>query len=154
VGQRITFTCIRQAPGPGRCRLSQAGWLGTAGREIALEEVQRAVVDGRGGGASRGGLLTRHGPGAFMSYATGLGTGEMATLVARINAYLDNPDEPALTVEQDTRRWAYPVGGVFLGFGFFLLLAGGRVESCTVDKSQGTVTVIRRGLMGTKVITH
>src|SRR5215510_10203051 len=88
LGQQILFTCTRQAPGHGRCRLAQAGWLGTTGREIALEEVQRAAVDSGSRGTSRIVLLTTHGQVPFTLFSTSLGTGEMTAFVSRINAYL------------------------------------------------------------------
>jgi hypothetical protein len=73
----------------------------------------------------------------------------------RINAFIGNPGEISLRVQQDDRWFAYPFGGIFalVGGGLVLgsLLNGEFIVSFTFDKTLGLVRLKRQTLRRTKV---
>lgn len=122
-GELATLTCQRVEQTQGSCQLVTSGLLGSDEITIPLNQLQNAkleLISGpRGGGGYRVVLLTDDGEIPFIS-AWNPSVQEKQKKADLINAFIGNPRETSLRVQQDERWSAYSVGG-------FLILGGGIV---------------------------
>lgn len=152
-----TLKCQRVEPTQGSCQLVNSSLLGSNETKIPLNQLQSAKVDvskvSDGDNTYRVVLLTKDGE-IPMSLGTS-DAGEKQKNAARINAFIDNPEEISLHVQQDDRESVYFLGGIcgLVGGGlvFGSLLYGEFIVSYTFDKALDLVKLKRQTLLHTKV---
>lgn len=156
-GRLSTLKCQRVEPTQGSCQLVNSGLLGSNETKIPLNQLQGAKVDvneDSNGDTYRVVLLTNSGEVPFTPVWSS-GSGGKQKNADRINAFIGNPEEISLRVQQDDRWFAYPFGGIFAlvggGLVFGSLLYGEFIVSCTFDKALGLMRLKRHTLRCTKV---
>lgn len=153
-GRATTLTCKRVEPTQGRCELAEASLLGSQFREISLNQLYGAEVEtstsSDDSDTYRVALLTSDGKIPFpVIYSSGYETKQ--TTASRIDAFVLNPGEASLAIQDDSRWFAYPFGALFVAAGLFVVSMGQAV-TCTFDKPLDRMSLKRQGLLGTKVI--
>ncbi len=120
-GERATLTCQRVEPTQGSCQLVISGLFGSDEITIPLNQLQNAklelITDTRGRGGYRVVLLTDYDKVPFIS-TWSHNEQEKQKKADLINAFIGNPGETSLRIQQDERWSAYSVGG-------FIILVGG-----------------------------
>ncbi len=156
-GRLTSLKCQRVEPTQGSCQLVNSGLLGSDETTIPLNQLQGAKVDvnqDSDGDTYRVVLLTDGGEVPF-TWVWSSGTGGKQKNADRINAFISNPGEISLRVQQDDRWFAYPFGGLFAlvgaGLVFGSLLNGEFIVSFTFDKALGLVRLKQQTLRRTKV---
>jgi len=159
--QRVQLTQERLQLIQGSCQLVESSLLGSDQTEIPLNQLQGAKVDENEDSDENTYrvvlLTTSTGEVPFTSIWSS-GTEEKQENADRINAFIHNPRETSLNIQQDERWPHYLVGGIFLlvggGLLLHLLLYGKLIVSCTLDKTQGLIRLQQRNLRRTKVTEH
>jgi hypothetical protein len=81
---------------------------------------------------------------------------ERQELISQINAFIENPSQTSLRVQQDDRLFGF-VGFCISGFFFFpslLIMALSPVITCTFDKELDRMTIKRQRWFGEKILEH
>lgn len=154
-GRATTLACNRVEPTQGSCEIAESSLLGFAAREISLTSLQGAEVETQtdsDGSTHRVVLLTRDEDIPFPFYYSS-GYDKKQANASRINAFVNNPAEIALGIQDDGRWFAYPFGGIFVAAGLFVISTG-KVVTCSFDKTLDRMTLRRQGLFGAEVIKH
>ncbi len=138
-----TLKCHRLEPTQVACEVIASGLFGKKITSIPAGQLQSATVEVNrtsDGGSYRIALITKNKtiPFTFL-YHSGTGKYQKAK---QINAFLNNPQQMSLKIQEDDRWLAYPLGGVFA------LVGGGIIfgslmwkipTSCIFDKSSNLV---------------
>jgi len=152
-----TLKCQRVEPTQGSCHLVNYSLIGSNETKMPLNQLQSAKVnvskDSDGNNIYQVVLLTNSGE-ISMSVGTS-DADEKQKNAARINAFINNPEEISLHVQQyDHEKFVYIVKGIFGLFGglmFGLLLYREFIVSYTFDKALDLVRLKRQTLCRTKV---
>ena len=152
-----TLECQRVEPTQGSCQLVNSSLLGSNETKIPLNQLQSAKVDvstdSEGDNTYGVVLLTNSGE-ISMSVGTS-DADEKQKNAARINAFINNPEEISLHVQQDNREFGYLLGGIsgLIGAGlmFGSLLYREFIVSYTFDKALDLVRLKRQTFLHTKV---
>lgn len=148
------------------CELVGVNWLGLeksktliSGLQQAIEET-KADKDENGKISYRYGVLlqTIEGNVPFTEYYFGneYNYEERQELISQINAFIENPSQTSLTVQQDDRLTGF-VGLCISGFFFFLsllIMALCPVITCSFDKELDRMTIKRQRWFGEKILEY
>lgn len=154
LGKLTTLTCHRGLSPQSQCQLSRFGMLGIGSSQEQLNTLQGASVDrhySRKGGTTYAVMLS-----------TGLGIVQLNSyyggdrqpkemIAAQINAFVDNPNQLSLQVQQDDRPWMLLFGGLPLVLGAVLGVAVCRITRCDLDKTTEKLRIARWGVQGIQV---
>lgn len=145
------LSCNRAAPDPGSCDLTFQGLLKMTSVQIPLNRLKGAQLEqssGENGPQYRVVLVTHQNETYPLSNVLDSDKGAVQAVVNQIQLFVQNPQEPSLLIEQDSRGTGALVGGLCLLSavvgGAFL----GRAVICKVDKTTNQLTLTRFGLFG------
>jgi hypothetical protein len=143
----VTLTCRRNAPMEGKIELASSRLLTSTTRDIPLTAVTGVVIKA---GISRGGggVFLRTSDGEF-SLAS-LSSGRADQLAAELTGFLSNPRDLSLTIRQDDRLITYSIALGMIAVGVLILALGFETVTCDFDKAGSTVTLARKGVLGTR----
>ncbi|AFY79064.1 hypothetical protein Ple7327_3911 [Pleurocapsa sp. PCC 7327] len=154
-----TLTCQRQLIEPtqaqGTCNLIQTGLLDSTVKKIPLNILQGARVE-----QSRSDddynyrviLLTINGEIPLTSYSSSNQAPKRA-IVSQINSFLENSNQMELTVVQDD-RWFVIITIIFVIIGISIVAFFAQTLDLNFNKTLGSVTLTKKGLLGTKVLKY
>ena len=145
-GELATLNCDRIKPTKIACELTKSSLLG---KDVtAIKEIQGAELE-RGARI----LLIADGKRIPLTEIYNYSEGEEERLknkVNRINAFINNPEELSLKVQQDFRLVSYLIGGVFLVIGVLITLYALLNKYsilCFFDKGSGRMYLKRQNLL-------
>ncbi|HIK18625.1 MAG TPA: hypothetical protein IGS53_25555 [Leptolyngbyaceae cyanobacterium M33_DOE_097] len=157
IGQRSLLTCDRLEPKQVECELKTNSFLAERTMRIPVGHLQGAEVevnDGDDGDTYRVALITQGGRVPLTEvYSAGIGFNHRGK-VEQINAFLQNPEQMTLTVQEDYRWFAYLFGGIFVIVGGVIVFASLTAPfpvDCTFDKRSGQAKLRQRSLIATHV---
>jgi hypothetical protein len=140
----ITLACHRDSS-QAQCELVTAGLLRSSTQVLELEKLREARVESAVF-SDRIVLLTTAGEipltGRFG------GWDDKAQIADYVNAFIFNPSQSDLTVQQGNRGLGYAGGLLVAAVGLLIFVPACRVTTCTFDKARGRVTLKRQGLLG------
>jgi hypothetical protein len=144
-----SLSCHRVQGIQGNCQWVRSSLLGSKIQEIQLASLQGAKVV-RAAYTSQVVLLTDAGYVPFAGNYTYWG--DKDAIVSEINSFVKNLDCRLLELKQDDSLFQW-IGGIFVTAGI-AVIAFGKNEIYTFDRTLGTLTVKQQGLLGTKLIQH
>ncbi len=149
-----TLTCRRPEPSLARCVVSNSSVLGLFRTTTPVEGLSGAYVhsstDSDGDTTYQVILLTADGEVELTGH-TSSGFEDKDAVVQAINAFLADPLARELSVQQDERLFGAIFGGIFVAVGTLVGAGMGRIVTADFNKSHGTLTLTRRGLLGNRV---
>lgn len=144
-----TLTCRRIQATQGNCQLVRSGWLGAKVQKIQLAALQEAKVV-KSGYTSRVVLVTDAGHIPFdRSY---IHWGNKDSTAAQINSFVKNWEQKWLELKQHDSLFEW-LGGLLVTAGI-AVIALGKKEIYSFDRTLDVLIVKRQGLLGTQVIKH
>ena len=152
-----TLKCQRVEPTQGSCQLVNSSLLGSNETKIPLNQLQSAKVDVSkdSDGDNNYGVVLLTNSGEIPMGLETFDADETQKNAARINAFINNPEEISLHVQQDDHEFGYLLGGlsglVGAGLMFGSLLYREFIVSYTFDKALDLVRLKRQTLFHTKV---
>ena len=152
--QVTTFTCDRVTPNQGGCELVHSSLLFSDEIIIPLENLQEAKIEANLNSANesyRIALVTQSGQIPLMAD----GSSDLEDQELRVNAvneFLQNSNQPYLSIEEDHRLFSYIFGGIFIGAGFLGSGVMTQEFTCKFDKSIGSLFLIKKGFLWTRNI--
>lgn len=153
IGKLSVLHCLRTASG-GECQLSAQGFIGPASiKTFAINDLRYAEVqvseDDDGDDTYRVAFQVN---GEWIPLAGVYSSGytKKQTAVDTVNAFIANKRQTELTIRQDDRIFAMVFGGIFSAAGLLIILFIGQIITLRLDRSTGTVTLKRAGLMGVR----
>lgn len=138
----------------GQCQLEQSVfWIKTT-QSFALSDFQRAEVESysnaKGRTSHRVVLLTKQESIPLADHFSS-GITNHSQQASLINAFLQNPQQPTLRIEQNEAKWLLPFS---IGASLALIVFQGRITTCQLDKLSGQFTLKCRGILQQKEIEH
>lgn len=142
LGQLTTLLCQRLEPTQVACELTSSSLLGERMLSIPTGELQSAEVEvneDSDGDTYRVVLVTKN---SRIPLSDVYSSGERGkrTRANQINAFISNPEQMSLRIQQDHRWFAYSLGGIFavVGGGIILSSLMWKIQtSCLFDKGSG-----------------
>jgi hypothetical protein len=145
------FTCHRIAPSQGTCTLRKLRfWLGSPiEEEILLSKLQKVQVSKITGGRNHFEYIVFvDKQGCVLSMGSGRQYGTNLELFAsQINAFLNNPAESLLVVEEQPPLGLLRIDIFFIIIGFCLLAIFARIVFYTFDLNKNCININRIGLL-------
>lgn len=143
------LSCDRTRPAPGSCDLTFQGLFKTTAVQIPLNRLKGAQLEqssGENGPQYRVIVVTHQNETYPLSNVLTSDKAAVQAVVNQIQLFVQNPQEPSLLIEEDSRGIGAVVGGLCLlsavAGGAFL----GRAVICKVDKMANQLTLTRFGL--------
>jgi len=143
-----SLSCHRVQKTQGNCQLVRSSLLGSKIQEIQLASLQKAKVV-RAGYTTKVLLLTDTG---YVPFAGNYTWGDTDAIVSDINSFVKNSDRRLLELKQHDSLFQW-IGGIFLTAGI-AVIAFGKKEIYSFDRTLETLTAKQQGLLGTKLIQH
>jgi hypothetical protein len=151
-GKLTTLKCARLEATQVACELTTSSLLGGHITPIPTGQLRGAEVEvneSSDGDTYRVALLTKNNSIPLSSvYSSGEeGKREKAD---QINAFIRNPGETSLIIQQDDRWFAYPFGGIFTLVGGGIILSSLMLKletSCIFDKGLGRMYLNRQNIL-------
>ena len=154
IGKLATLTCDRTASTVLECQLSTTGLLDTQTTAIAqLLGAEVQTSESSDGDTYRLLLKTERGE-VPLTEVYSSGRRGKSRKAALINAFVSNPSQTSLTIQQDDRWFAYPFGGIFVLAGGGIIIGSLSMDLITIydfDRRMGQLSLTQRGLFRTKV---
>lgn len=156
-----TLTCDRRVSASetaegsvsGRCQLEGGTFWRKTTQSFSLSDLQRAEVESNSSSEmQRVVLLTKQQSVPLNNFSSGLT--DHSEQASRINAFLQNPQQPTLRVVQNITGSALLFMGIFSGSGLAMIVFLGRITTCQLDKLSGQFTLKRRGILNQTAIEH
>lgn len=144
-----SLSCHRVQGIQGNCQLVRSSLLGSKIQEIQLASLQKAKVV-RTVYTSKVVLLTDAGYVPFAGNYTYWG--DKDAIVSEINSFVKNLDCRLLELKQHDSLFQW-IGGIFVTAGI-AVIAFGKNEIYSFDRTLDTLTVKQQGLLGSKLIQH
>jgi len=144
-----TLSCHRVQGRQGNCQLVRSSLLGSKIQEIQLASLQGAKVV-RAGYTSKVVLLTDAGYVPFAGNYTRWG--DKDAIVSEINSFVKNADRRLVKLKQHDSLFL-GVGGIFVTAGI-AVIAFGKKETYSFDRTLDTLTFKQQSLLRTKRIQH
>ncbi|MDX2216164.1 MAG: tetratricopeptide repeat protein [Oculatellaceae cyanobacterium bins.114] len=152
-GEQSTLRCDRIQPTQGTCQLSHKRLLSFSSRTLPLEVIEGATVN------VTSIQKTDHYTVILQTQTETIGWGELSTdrpsteaIAAQINAFLNNPNETTLLVQQDGRLNLLPGGSLVVVIGVSLIIFA-TTSKCVFDKPKGSVWIHHQRLFHTQTVT-
>ncbi len=145
----VSLSCHRVQATQGNCQLVRSSLLGSKIQEIQLASLQGAKVV-RAGYTSKVVLLTDAGYVRFAGNYTHWG--DKDAIVLEINSFVKNADRRLLELKQYDSLFP-GLAGLFVTAGI-AVIAFGKNEIYSFDRTLDTLTVKQHGLLRTKLIQH
>lgn len=153
MGTVTTLSCRRSGPDGGACVLATSRLLQTHQRQLAVSDVQSArVMRGfKNQNIYQVQIMTRQGM-VPLQRVHSSGYGVKQQQVEQITAFLAQPTQTELVVQDDQRWFAYSFGSLFVLSGLAVSSLFGQVVTCCFDKASGCWTLHRHGLLGQSTV--
>jgi len=153
LGKLHVLECQRLGSG-GTCQLTARNLFGSGQMQIfPLSDLQGAAVeiseDSEGDTTYRVSLRI-HGQNQPLSPVYSSGFSKKDALAQKINGFVTDSRQPSLSVRQDERFLGMLVGGICALTALALAAFLGQVVTLRLDRSTGTVTLRRMGLLGVR----
>ena len=145
----VSLSCHRVQRTQGNCQLVRSSLLGSKIQEIQLASLHGAKVV-RAGYTSKVVLLTDAGYVRFAGNYTHWG--DKDAIVSEINSFVKNADRRLLELKQYDSLFP-GIGAIFVTAGI-AVIAFGKKEIYSFDRTLDTLTVKQQGLLRTKLIQH
>lgn len=150
--QMMSLTCDRLSANQGSCELVHSSLLWSDAMTIPLENLQEAKIQvnqSQTNDSSRIVLVTNQAEIPLMT-DTSANLEEQEVRVNTVNKFIQNPNQQHLNIQEDNRLFSCIFGGVFLLAG----LGGSGVMTqeftCNFDKTVGSLTLIKKGILWTR----
>jgi len=151
-GKLTTLTCHRGLAPQSQCQLSQFGVLGIGSSQQSLNDLQEASVDTHS--SSKGGrtyaVVFPSSQGTIQLTHYSNNQQEQEAIASQINAFVKNPHQLGLQIQQDDRLGMSLLGGLLVGAGSIFITAC-RITHCDLDRTTGKLRIARWGIRGTQV---
>lgn len=153
IGKLATLNCQRRGSG-GECQFVTRALIGPstevtfAARDLQGAELQWSE-DSDGDVTYRVAFQVQ-GKWMPLSAVYSSGSSSKQAAVQSINAFAGDPSQTSLAVRQDDRLFAMLFGGIFSLAGLAMIAFFGQIVTLRLDRTTGTVTLRRIGLLGVR----
>lgn len=162
----FSITTLQNTSDSAICELVGVNWLGLEKSKTLISGLQRAIEETKADKDENGKISYRYGvllqtiegnvPFTEFYFGSEYDYEERQALISQINAFIENPSQTSLKVQQDDRLTGF-IGFCISRFFFFislLIMALCPVITCTFDKEVDHMIIKRWRWFGEKIFEH